>query len=142
MLYIFTFVPPNSIIHGINNSRRISRHDKKSCTSPQGQRLQSSNKKFRIDIETIGFQVNPNDICVANRIVNGKQHTITGHVNDAKLSHVNPKGNDYFWNGHENVCQLHNWTSQSKTWKGTLLTCFYSGLLQSRSFKSESTKIC
>jgi len=29
-------------------------------------------KKFRKDIESIGFKVNPYDICVANRIINGK----------------------------------------------------------------------
>ena len=34
-------------------------------------------KKFRKDIESIGFEVNPYDICVANRKVKGKQHTVT-----------------------------------------------------------------
>jgi hypothetical protein len=34
-------------------------------------------KKFRKDIESIGFEVNPYDICVANRKVNGKQQTVT-----------------------------------------------------------------
>jgi hypothetical protein len=29
-------------------------------------------KKFRKDIESIGFEVNPYDICVANRRVQGK----------------------------------------------------------------------
>ena len=53
-------------------------------------------KKFRTDIEKIGFVVNPYDICVANRMVNGKQHTITWHVDDVKSSHVDPKVNDEF----------------------------------------------
>jgi hypothetical protein len=53
-------------------------------------------KKFRKDIETIGFEVNPYDICVANRQVNGKQHTVTWHVDDLKSSHKNPKVNDDF----------------------------------------------
>jgi len=53
-------------------------------------------KKFRKDIESIGFEVNPYDPCVANRIVNGKQHTITWHVDDLKSSHVNPTINDEF----------------------------------------------
>jgi hypothetical protein len=37
-------------------------------------------KKFRKDIESIGFEVNPYDPCVANRILNGKQHTVSWHV--------------------------------------------------------------
>ena len=45
-------------------------------------------KKFRKDIEEIGFEVNPYDPCVANRMVNGKQHTIVWHVDDLKCSHV------------------------------------------------------
>ena len=53
-------------------------------------------KKFRKDIESIGFKVNPYDPCVANRIVNGKQHTVTWHVDDLKSSHVDPKVNDEF----------------------------------------------
>ena len=54
-------------------------------------------KKFRKDIESIGFKVNPYDPCVANRTINGKQHTVTWrHVDDLKSSHVNPKVNDEF----------------------------------------------
>jgi hypothetical protein len=55
-------------------------------------------KKFRKDIEDIGFNVNPYDPCIANRMVNGKQHTIAWHVDDVKSSHidktVNDEGND------------------------------------------------
>jgi hypothetical protein len=53
-------------------------------------------KKFKRDIESIGFKVNPYDPCVANRMVNGKQHTVTWHVDDLKSSHVDPKVNDEF----------------------------------------------
>jgi hypothetical protein len=53
-------------------------------------------KKFRKDIESIGFEVNPYDICVANRTMNGKQQTVTWHVDDLKSSHVDPKVNDDF----------------------------------------------
>ncbi len=53
-------------------------------------------KKFRRDIESIGFKVNQYDPCVANKTVDGKQHTITWHVDDIKSSHVNPKVNDDF----------------------------------------------
>jgi hypothetical protein len=53
-------------------------------------------KKFRKDIELVGFEVNPYDICVANRTVNGKQHTVTWHVDDLKSTHEDPKVNDNF----------------------------------------------
>ena len=53
-------------------------------------------KKFRKDIEDIGFKINPYDPCVANRIVDGKQHTITWHVDDVKSSHVDKHVNDEF----------------------------------------------
>jgi hypothetical protein len=53
-------------------------------------------KKFRADIESIGFIVNPYDPCVANRMADGKQHTVTWHVDDLKSSHVNSKVNDEF----------------------------------------------
>jgi hypothetical protein len=51
---------------------------------------------LRKDIEAIGFEVNPYDICVANQTVNRKQQTVTWHVDDLKSSHVNPKSNDEF----------------------------------------------
>jgi hypothetical protein len=53
-------------------------------------------KKLRKDLESIGFKVNPYDPCVANRIINGNQHTVTWHVDDLKSSHVDPKVNDKF----------------------------------------------
>ena len=54
-------------------------------------------KKFRKDIESIGFKVNPYDPCVANQIVNEKQHTVCWHINDLKLSHIDPTVNDDFY---------------------------------------------
>ena len=53
-------------------------------------------KKLKKDLESIGFKTNPYDPCVANRMVNGKQHTVTWHVDDLKSSHVDPKVNDRF----------------------------------------------
>lgn len=54
--------------------------------------------RFRKDLESIGFVFNNYDPCVANRIVNGKQHTIRFHVDDVMSSHINPKVNDKFEN--------------------------------------------
>ena len=35
-----------------------------------------------------GFEINPYDWCVANKMINGKQCTVLWHVDDLKLSHV------------------------------------------------------
>jgi len=53
--------------------------------------------KFRKDIESIGSEVNPHDMCISNQIINGKQHTITWHVDDVKSSHEDSKMNDEFF---------------------------------------------
>jgi hypothetical protein len=36
----------------------------------------------------MGFEVNPYDMCVANKTINGKQCTIVWHVDDLKISHM------------------------------------------------------
>ena len=38
-----------------------------------------------------GFVLNPYDLCVANKFINGKQCTITWYVDDTKISHVDSK---------------------------------------------------
>jgi len=38
-----------------------------------------------------GFEINPYDWCVANKMINGKQCTIVWHVDDLKISHVDSK---------------------------------------------------
>ena len=54
--------------------------------------------KLRGDLEENDFVVNPYDPCVANKIVNGKQMTVIWHVDDLKVSHVDPKENTKFAN--------------------------------------------
>ena len=54
-------------------------------------------KKLRGDMEEQRFVFNPYDPCIANRTVDGKQHTIRFHVDDLLSSHVNPKVNDMFY---------------------------------------------
>ena len=44
-------------------------------------------KKLRHDLESIGFEVNPYDPCVANMMQDGSQLTIVWHVDDLKISH-------------------------------------------------------
>ena len=53
-------------------------------------------KKFRKDLEGIGFVFNGYDPCVANQNVNEKQHTIRFHVDDVMSSHVEKETNDEF----------------------------------------------
>ena len=53
-------------------------------------------KQFRSDLESYGFVFNPYDPCVANKIVDGTQHTIRFHVDDLKSSHMKAKVNDLF----------------------------------------------
>jgi len=54
-------------------------------------------RKFHKDIEIIGLEVNPYDMCMANRIIDSKQHAITRHVDDVKSSHEDSKVNDEFF---------------------------------------------
>ena len=45
-------------------------------------------KKLSSTLESWGFEINPYDTCVANKMINGKQCTILWHVDDLKISHV------------------------------------------------------
>ena len=53
-------------------------------------------KKWRTDLESIGFVFNSYDPCVCNRMINEKQHTVRFHVDDLMSSHVDSKVNDEF----------------------------------------------
>ena len=53
--------------------------------------LQSSllcHERWVKDIEAQGFVLNPYDPCVANKMANGKQLTLTWHVDDVKVLHM------------------------------------------------------
>ena len=45
-------------------------------------------RKLVTDLTNMGFELNPYDPCVANKIVDGKQLTVSWHVDDLTLSHV------------------------------------------------------
>ena len=53
-------------------------------------------KKFCKYIKPICFEVNPYDTCMANRMVNGKQHTVACHFDYLKSIHGDPNFNDDF----------------------------------------------
>ena len=51
-------------------------------------------RKFVKSLTSTGFEINPYDPCVANKMVRGKQMTICFHVDDCKLSHCDSTAND------------------------------------------------
>jgi len=53
-------------------------------------------RKLRKDLEQLGFKVNPCDICLANKMINGEQFTVLWHVDDLKISHKDKKVVDQF----------------------------------------------
>ena len=44
-------------------------------------------EKLREDLKKQGFKVTSHDPCVANKMVNGEQMTVTWYVDDLKVSH-------------------------------------------------------
>ena len=46
---------------------------------------------FSSTLEKMGFEINPYDRCVANKVINGKQCTIIWYVDDLKISHQNKR---------------------------------------------------
>jgi Reverse transcriptase (RNA-dependent DNA polymerase) len=55
-------------------------------------------KKLIGKLQEWGFEMNPYDACVANKIVNSKQLTVAWHVDDIKVSHVEVQVVDAFIN--------------------------------------------
>jgi len=45
-------------------------------------------RKLKKDLLSYGFEINPYDPCVANKIVKGSQMTVSWHVDDLKASHA------------------------------------------------------
>ena len=55
--------------------------------------IESALRWYELYSETLhkeGFEINPYDRCVANKVINGKQCTIVWYVDDNKVSHVDP----------------------------------------------------
>ena len=46
---------------------------------------------FKDTLQGMGFKLNPYDLCVANKMVNGRQLTIGWYVDDVKMSHMEDK---------------------------------------------------
>ena len=50
--------------------------------------------KFTKILTDVGFNINPYNLCVANKMIDGQQMPICYHVDDCKLSHCRSKVND------------------------------------------------
>ena len=50
-------------------------------------------RKFTKSLTDVGFKINPYDQCVANKMTDGQQMTISYHVDDCKMSHRRSKLN-------------------------------------------------
>ena len=50
-------------------------------------------RKFCKTIKHLDFKINPYDPCIASRTIDKNQQTICWHVDDCKISHVEPKVN-------------------------------------------------
>jgi len=61
---------------------------------PQGALLW--HKKFRSNLESIGYEFNPYDPCVANKIIDDKHHTIRFHVDNIMAHHISSPVNNKF----------------------------------------------
>ena len=60
-------------------------------------------RQFQKNIGNIGFEINPHDVCVANRKVNGTQQTITWHVDNIKVSRKERQVNMNFYKWCEKI---------------------------------------
>jgi hypothetical protein len=47
-------------------------------------------RRLTNELVKLGFEINPYVWCVVNKIINGSQCTILWHVDDLKISHINP----------------------------------------------------
>ena len=45
-------------------------------------------RKLVSELQEMGFEINPYDPCVANKMVNGMQMAIRWHVDDLMISHL------------------------------------------------------
>jgi Reverse transcriptase (RNA-dependent DNA polymerase) len=48
-------------------------------------------KLFSGTLQDMGFQLNPHDVCVANKTINGSQCTVVWYVDDNKISHIDSR---------------------------------------------------
>ena len=47
-------------------------------------------RKLVANLTSIGFEINPYDLCIANKIIDDKRMTICRHVDDLFIGHEDP----------------------------------------------------
>ena len=62
-------------------------------------------KKSLKDLTLQGFELNPCNPCVVNKMMSGKQMTVVWHVDDLKKSHVNKRVNNKFLEWLKSKCE-------------------------------------
>jgi len=77
-------------------------------------------KKLVKNLQHYGFDHNPYGPCIANKMVAGIQITVSWHVDDLKVSHVNPEEIDHFlkW-----VQETYSSIAEVKTTHGKIHDC-------------------
>ena len=76
-------------------------------------------KLYPSTLTDMGFKINPYDICIANKTINGKQFTIAWYVDKNKISH---QDNDVV----EDVLKIEGYFGKLKTTKGD--RCVFLGM--------------
>ena len=51
-------------------------------------------KKSVAKLESLGFELNAYDPCVVNHMIKGKHQTVTWHLDDFKISHIDSSINN------------------------------------------------
>ncbi len=54
-------------------------------------------RKLVADLVSLGYELNPYDLCVANKNINGKQMTICWHVDNLFIGHEDPEVVSHFF---------------------------------------------
>jgi hypothetical protein len=79
---------------------------------------------LEVNCESIFFEINPNDPCMANRMINGSQRTVVWHLDDLKSGHESSQINNIFNNNlNENGIMK---TVRGKEHKNLAMTLDYS----------------
>jgi len=72
-------------------------------------------RKLVADLTSIGFDINPYDPCVANKMIDDKQMTICWHVDDLFKGHNDPNVVTTFL---EWLAQRYDTDEKNSTWSG------------------------
>ncbi len=74
-------------------------------------------RKLVAELLNMGFEINPYDPCVANKMVNGTQMTVRWHVDDLMISHTSQDNIMAFVKKIKNIW----WESCRESWDSTQL---------------------